>query len=145
MVRARQDAIICNTHPSAMALAASGGEAHRHFRRGTDPAACRRRTLTGRLLGLALILAAADPIDLIEAHNPEGGTVYINPEQITTLREPAGADRRHFPASMHCVVVMASGKFVPVRESCKEIYELLIHPDLGTAPPGPPPGRLPQQ
>lgn len=61
-------------------------------------------------------------------HGAGGQPFFINPRQITSMREPLGPDRRHFPSGTHCVVATADGKFVPVREGCDTVRELIVRP-----------------
>lgn len=58
-------------------------------------------------------------------HGVDGQTFFINPHQITTMREPVGTDRTHFPKGTRCVIVTTSGKFVPVTETCSEARDLI--------------------
>lgn len=72
---------------------------------------------------LALLLLSA--IDLVELHGPAGQRVFINPPEITTVREPLRADLKHFSRGTHCIVVMADGKFVAVRETCDQVRQMV--------------------
>jgi hypothetical protein len=58
-------------------------------------------------------------------HGPNGQALFVNPAQITTLREPAGTDVRHFPKDTHCVVVTTSGKFLAVMEPCAAVRDAI--------------------
>jgi uncharacterized protein YlzI (FlbEa/FlbD family) len=76
------------------------------------------------MLALATILLAT--IELVALHGPDGQQVWINAQQITSIRQPLPADvDQHFPARTRCVVVMVSGKFVATRESCDEVRALI--------------------
>lgn len=75
----------------------------------------------------ACLLAAlgAAYIDLVPLHGPDG-RVYINPAEISTLREPSAISRdtQHFPRGTHCVIVTTNGKYVPVQETCSQVHAL---------------------
>jgi hypothetical protein len=64
-------------------------------------------------------------VQFVVLHGPGGQELYVNPEQITSIREPVGTDLRHFPRGTHCVVVTTSGKFLAVREPCAEVRDLI--------------------
>lgn len=74
-------------------------------------------TLPRALLAATL----AGSITLIELHGPEGQRFSINPMYITTLRAPLDHDLKYFSHGAHCIVVMVSGKFVAVKETCAEV------------------------
>ena len=63
-------------------------------------------------------------IYLIALHRVDGGDVFINPAQITSLRVVEG-----LPASRYgggrCLVGLTDRKFVSVLESCVEVARLL--------------------
>lgn len=61
----------------------------------------------------------------ITLHGTNGQTFYINPRQITSIREPSGNDRNRFPNGTRCVVSTADGKFTPVKENCNEVHDML--------------------
>lgn len=75
--------------------------------------------------GIAILMNVAT--QFITVHGVAGQLFFINPTLITTLREPVGDDRKHFPSGTHCVVVQADGKFVPVTETCGEVRDLAMH------------------
>jgi hypothetical protein len=78
-------------------------------------------------------------IGLIELHAPNGARVLVNPAEVTSVREPVAADRRHFAPGTRCVVVMTNAQFVAVREQCDAVVALLgdAHP-LAAPLPAPP-------
>lgn len=78
----------------------------------------------GRTRAFAILIAT----QFIAVHGVDGQTFFLNPPQIATLREPVGDDRKHFPRGTRCVVVMSSGKFVPVLEQCSEVRDLATRP-----------------
>jgi hypothetical protein len=60
-------------------------------------------------------------------HGPAGQEYYIAIEQITTLRSPTKVDLGNsFTEGVHCIIVTTSGKFVPVIESCSDIYKAIM-------------------
>lgn len=73
---------------------------------------------------LPLLLAAY--IDLVEVHGPEGQRYWINPEQITTIREPIAPDaHKRFAHITRCVIVTSNGKFIAVRDTCADVLNLV--------------------
>jgi hypothetical protein len=81
----------------------------------------------------ALLIAwlASHGIELVELHDPVGGRLYINPEVVTSVRELAAGDSRHFPQRTHCVIVMVNGKFLGVIETCDEVLRLIQRHHIG--------------
>lgn len=73
------------------------------------------------------ILPTAAAVELIELHGPEGQRAYVNTLSIASLREPSDTDlRTHFARGTHCVVVLMSGRFMAVAESCNEVRTLMV-------------------
>lgn len=73
------------------------------------------------MLRIAASLVAL--VQFITLHGPDGQQYLVNPEQITTLREPSNEDVRHFHTGTHCIIVTTSGKFVAVREDCDDVRD----------------------
>lgn len=66
-------------------------------------------------------------IQLLEVHGPDGQLVYINPAEISSLRQPTNADLgRYFPRTVHCIIVTTNGKFVAAVEMCNVLRDRLI-------------------
>lgn len=84
--------------------------------------AVRPRSAELRLAAAQVIIALAV---FILVHGPSGQTFFVNPRQITSLREPVGSDRKHFPPGTKCVISETDGKFVPVKERCAEVRSLI--------------------
>lgn len=83
-------------------------------------------------LGAALLLASG--IHFMELHGPDGQTVFVNINEISTLRSPTEHDlHRAFPNKTHCIVVTTNGKFVAVIETCVDIRNRLNHRELSHA------------
>ena len=55
-------------------------------------------------------------------HGPDRQVIYLNTHEITTIREPTAANRRHFVAGTRCVVVLTNGNFVAVQEGCEVVH-----------------------
>src|SRR5215472_4443469 len=62
-------------------------------------------------------------VELIELHGPQGQRLYVNPAEVTSVREPAPAnvDRRPFAPGTKCIVFLADGSFLGVRDACDEV------------------------
>ena len=77
-------------------------------------------------VAMLCILPTAAAVELIELHGPEGQRAFVNTHSVSSLREPTDADlRTHFARGTRCVVVLMSGRFMAVRESCDEIRALM--------------------
>jgi uncharacterized protein YlzI (FlbEa/FlbD family) len=72
---------------------------------------------------IALIFATF--IDLVLLHGPNGQRVFVNPHEVTSLREPLGNDLKHFARGTHCVIGMVNGTFIPVKEDCDAVHNLI--------------------
>lgn len=66
-------------------------------------------------------------ISLVPLHDGGGTKIYLNPAEISTLREPSAAavKAEHFPSGTHCLVVTTNGKVVPVQETCDQVQALV--------------------
>ena len=61
-------------------------------------------------------------------HGPDGREVYINPEEITSLRADRAdqpKDSKMFTEGVHCMVNLSDGKYVTVVESCAVIDKMM--------------------
>lgn len=80
----------------------------------------------GALLGLlGLLFLSGSTIDLLPLHGPDGQRVFVNPHEVTTVREPTAVDLKHFAYGARCVVVTVNGKFVAVVEDCDYVVRRL--------------------
>lgn len=61
---------------------------------------------------------------LMVLHRVDGGEVFINPAQVTSLRLVEGALSARIGGG-HCLVGLTDRKFVSVLESCAEVKRLL--------------------
>ena len=75
-----------------------------------------------------MIPLAAALVVLVELHGPEGQRFFVNPAEITSVREPVGKDKLHFAPGMRCIIVMTNGKFIPTRETCDEVRAAVARP-----------------
>lgn len=75
------------------------------------------------VLSTIVLCAAITPaaLTLVELHGPEGQRYYLNPVEISTIREPVGNDLRHFSKGTRCLIVTTNGKFLAVHETCDEV------------------------
>jgi hypothetical protein len=60
---------------------------------------------------------------LIVLHGGSGVAIEVNPNQVTHLRRSDGG--KNFSGSVTCMINLADGKFVTVRESCEEVRALI--------------------
>jgi hypothetical protein len=68
-----------------------------------------------------MIDLAAALIALVELHGPDGQRYYVNPAEISSVREPV--TREHFAAGTHCIIVTTNGRFLATREGCEEVRQ----------------------
>lgn len=61
---------------------------------------------------------------LIILHRADGGAVFVNPAQVTSLRATAGSGVKLAPHG-HCLVGLTDHKWVAVIEPCAEVKRLL--------------------
>jgi len=64
-------------------------------------------------------------IALVELHGPSGQAVWINPHEVTSVRTPLRANDRYIPGGTRCMVTMANGNLIAVRDSCDAVRQLL--------------------
>lgn len=76
---------------------------------------------------LVIVLATCSAaLELLELHGPDGQRYYVNPEHISSLRQPTRSDAEHyFPRHVRCVVVTDNGKFIAAVETCDDIRNRL--------------------
>ena len=59
-------------------------------------------------------------LHLIQLHGPDGQTIDINPNEVSSLRAPRKTED-HFPKGTACVVIMTNGRINLVVEDCETI------------------------
>jgi hypothetical protein len=64
-------------------------------------------------------------IEWIILHGLENQQIYLNPEQVISIRQPRGLNSGHWPAGVRCLVTTVDGKYLTVVETCAEIRERL--------------------
>ena len=63
-------------------------------------------------------------IALIELHGPANQVIFVNPAEITSIREPTVAD--HFARGTKCLVYFSNRNFITVTENCITVRKKLI-------------------
>jgi hypothetical protein len=75
------------------------------------------------VLAAALVSPApAEAVNLIHLHGYGGHNIFLNPEDVSSLRQPYNLTHG-YPAWVHCVVFMTSGKAIAVAEMCHQLIE----------------------
>jgi hypothetical protein len=60
---------------------------------------------------------------LVNLTGPTGHHVYVNPDEVSSIRDVAhGA---HWGPGTRCVLIMTSGKFLAVHETCEQVRRAL--------------------
>jgi len=77
--------------------------------------------LLWRFLPAAALLVG---LTLIDLHGPGGQLIGINPEEVTSVREPMAKD--HFARGVRCLVYLSNGNFITVTETCITVRKKLI-------------------
>jgi hypothetical protein len=73
------------------------------------------------------LLVALASIVLVELHGPTGQLIYVNPAEVTTIREPLAAS--HFAREVRCLIYLTNRNFITVRETCDRVrVKLLSNP-----------------
>jgi hypothetical protein len=58
---------------------------------------------------------------LVELHGPTGQAIYLNPHEVTSLREPQ--TQGHLAPGTRCLIYMSNRNFIAVREACGEVRQ----------------------
>ena len=69
-----------------------------------------------------MLLAA---VLLITLHSPGGRAVYVNPQEVSSVRMPRDVNKEHFAKGTRCVLLMANSQIISVIESCQEVRDKL--------------------
>lgn len=64
-------------------------------------------------------------VALILLHNPNGTSVEINVEQITSMRGRHEVGEVHFTEKAKCLINLTDGKYITVIETCDEVRRKL--------------------
>jgi hypothetical protein len=60
-------------------------------------------------------------LHLIQLHGPDGQIIDVNPNEVSSLREPREGSEGHFPNGTKCIISMTNSKLVFVTEDCELI------------------------
>jgi hypothetical protein len=71
------------------------------------------------LFGLALV-----ELTLVELTGPDSQRIFVNPAEVTAVKEPRGGD------TGHCLLLMADGRLTTVAEACDEVRHAMSVPHL---------------
>jgi hypothetical protein len=61
----------------------------------------------------------------LELHGPNGQTIDVNPNEITSLRMPQTSASDHFPKGTHCIIKMTNGNINAVVETCQVVLQMI--------------------
>ena len=70
---------------------------------------------------LAIVVAVA----LLQFTGPTGARIDLNPQEISSIRDPRASPVGHWGKGTNCIVVMNNGKFIAVAENCDEVRATL--------------------
>jgi hypothetical protein len=62
---------------------------------------------------------------LVELQGTGGQTVWVNPDQVISVRRPHGIPQGHWPEGTRCVVLTSDGKFFTTAENCEQVRQKL--------------------
>lgn len=79
------------------------------------------------LLALASLTLAYGAIALVELHGPSGQPLEINPNEVSSVRQPLDPlhPRQHWAKGTHCILVMGNGGMNAVAEDCATVMQKL--------------------
>ena len=69
-------------------------------------------------ISLLIVLAA---LHLIFVHGPDQQQIFLNVDEISSIREPRSVTERVVHKDVKCIVFMTSGNFIGTIESCEDI------------------------
>jgi hypothetical protein len=73
-----------------------------------------------------MIVAILAAVQLITLHTPDGREVAVAPEQVTSLTSSKeNQENKLITGAAHCLVNLADGKFISVREDCIVVRKAL--------------------
>ena len=58
---------------------------------------------------------------LVLIHAPNGDEIEINPNEISSIREPREVGDAAFHKGVRCVLVMTNGRFIGTAEDCRTV------------------------
>lgn len=64
-------------------------------------------------------------LQLVGFTSLSGEPIYVNPEQVVSVRREPAQRQGHLPAHAHCILHTADGKFVVVQENCDVVERAL--------------------
>lgn len=73
------------------------------------------------MLQLARLIITS--VSFVSLHGPGGQGVFLNVEEISSVRENAEGDASYHE-DIHCVVIMTNGKAIGIAEACVEVLKL---------------------
>jgi hypothetical protein len=72
---------------------------------------------------IALLSYPAHAVSLVELYSPGAQIVFINPNQVSSLRIPRSA--KDFAAGTKCVVILSNGNIISSVETCQVVAKRL--------------------
>ena len=75
-------------------------------------------TRTTTLLTALLFIAN---IEFVELHRPGGQAIYINPAEVTSIRQPTVPG--HFSNGTNCLIYLTNRNFITVTETCSDVIK----------------------
>ena len=62
---------------------------------------------------------------LVTLHAPGGQPVYVNPQSVSSVREPQTVNRAHFAPGTRCALLMTNGQVISIAEDCATVRDKL--------------------
>lgn len=62
-------------------------------------------------------------ITLVQFTGPTGARIDLNPDAITSIRDPGAMPEGHWSKGTHCIIVVDGGGAVAVTESCDQVRQ----------------------
>lgn len=64
-------------------------------------------------------------LNLVVLTGPSGVRIDINPDAITSIRDPRAMPEGHWIKNTHCIILVDGGGTIAVRETCDEVRKEL--------------------
>lgn len=60
---------------------------------------------------------------LLQFTGPTGARIDLNPQAITSIRDPTAMPEGHWNKNTHCIIVVDGGGTIAVSETCDQVRE----------------------
>jgi hypothetical protein len=68
-----------------------------------------------------MTMNAAVALLLVQLSGPDGQAIFVNPEEVVSVREPRDTSKESFASGTKCVIQTIDGKIVNVADDCDTV------------------------